>query len=59
VRYYNNGKNILNASVSIEKIRQEVGMVFQKFNLFPLKTVLENVTMAPNFNKEDKKGKGK
>ncbi len=51
------GKNILNASVSIEKIRQEVGMVFQKFNLFPLKTVLENVTMAPISIKKIKKEK--
>lgn len=31
----------------IEKIRQEVGMVFQSFNLFPHLTVLENLTIAP------------
>ncbi|WP_298069459.1 amino acid ABC transporter ATP-binding protein [uncultured Mailhella sp.] len=31
----------------INKIRQNLGMVFQQFNLFPHKTVLQNVTMAP------------
>ncbi len=32
---------------SIAEIRAEVGMVFQQFNLFPHKTVLENITLAP------------
>ena len=32
---------------SIARIRAEVGMVFQQFNLFPHKTVLENITLAP------------
>lgn len=32
---------------NIEKIRREVGMVFQNFNLFPHMTVLENLTLAP------------
>lgn len=31
----------------INRIRQDLGMVFQSFNLFPHKTVLENLTMAP------------
>ena len=31
----------------INKIRQDLGMVFQSFNLFPHKTVLQNLTMAP------------
>ncbi len=38
----------LNDEVSnIEKIRSEVGMVFQQFNLFPHLTVLDNITLAP------------
>ncbi|MDH3606884.1 MAG: amino acid ABC transporter ATP-binding protein [Acidimicrobiia bacterium] len=32
---------------NIEKIRSEVGMVFQQFNLFPHLTVLQNITLAP------------
>lgn len=37
------GKDVKN----IEKIRSEVGMVFQQFNLFPHVTILKNLTMAP------------
>ena len=33
--------------VDINKVRQRLGMVFQNFNLFPHKTVTENITMAP------------
>ena len=42
-----NGQNILNKKVDINKVREEVGMVFQHFNLFPHKTVLENITLGP------------
>lgn len=38
---------ITNPKVNISKIRQELVMVFQHFNLFPHMTVLENVTYAP------------
>lgn len=41
------GENVLDKNADIRKFREEVGMVFQRFNLFPLKTVLGNVTMAP------------
>ncbi|NLS13743.1 amino acid ABC transporter ATP-binding protein [Vibrio sp. SM6] len=34
-------------NADIDKLRQRVGMVFQNFNLFPHKTVLQNITMAP------------
>ena len=41
------GKNITGKKVDINKIREKMGMVFQQFNLFPHKTVLENLTIAP------------
>lgn len=40
------GKNITSKGVNINKIREKMGMVFQQFNLFPHKTVLENLTIA-------------
>ncbi|HRY13825.1 MAG TPA: amino acid ABC transporter ATP-binding protein [Syntrophomonadaceae bacterium] len=42
-----NGMDITHPSIDINKIRQQVGMVFQLFNLFPHKTTLENITLAP------------
>lgn len=42
-----NGQNILDKSIDINKVREEVGMVFQHFNLFPHKTVLENIILGP------------
>lgn len=41
------GENILDKTVDINKLRQKMGMVFQQFNLFPQKTVIENITLAP------------
>src|SRR6266540_4650 len=41
------GKQVGARGTSIAEIRAEVGMVFQQFNLFPHKTVLENITLAP------------
>ncbi len=50
------GDNVMDMASEIKDLRKKVGMVFQRFNLFPLKTVLENVTMAPmSLNKIPKK----
>ena len=40
-------QEITNTKVDIMKIRQDIGMVFQHFHLFPHMTVLENITYAP------------
>lgn len=41
------GNDLLAKGVKIDQIRQKMGMVFQSFNLFPHKTVLENLTISP------------
>ena len=41
------GQDVLARENDINKVRQNLGMVFQQFNLFPHKTVLQNLTMAP------------
>lgn len=41
------GDNILDKKHDINAMRQKVGMVFQHFNLFPNKTILHNITLAP------------
>lgn len=41
------GTNLLDPKVDINQLRQKMGMVFQNFNLFPHKTVLENLTISP------------
>ena len=42
-----NGFDIREAGANLNKMRESVGMVFQRFNLFPHMTVLENLIMAP------------
>lgn len=42
-----NGVSVTDRKTNVVEIREEVGMVFQHFNLFPHKTVIENITMAP------------
>lgn len=55
------GKNIELKSNDINKIREKMGMVFQQFNLFPHKTVCENICLAPvkvkNISKAEAKDK--
>ena len=41
------GQDIMSPDNDINQVRQNLGMVFQQFNLFPHKTVLENLTLAP------------
>jgi len=43
------GTELTNDIKNVEKIRSEVGMVFQQFNLFPHLTVLDNITLAPRW----------
>jgi len=50
-----NGVELTKNSRSLHKIRQDVGMVFQQFNLFPHMTVLENCTFAPIWIRKMKK----
>lgn len=56
-----NGQDITNPKININKVRENIGMVFQHFNLFPHKTVLQNIMMAPvllkKYNKEQARQK--
>ena len=49
------GVDILNAKTDINKLRQSIGMVFQSFNLFNNKNVIDNCTLAPRKLKKMKK----
>ena len=54
------GKNIMDPKeISLRSYREEVGMVFQRFNLFPMKTVLNNVTLAPVLTRKKDKAAAK
>ncbi|HZK48376.1 MAG TPA: ATP-binding cassette domain-containing protein, partial [Thermoleophilia bacterium] len=41
------GIDITNPKTNVNKVRQKIGMVFQSFNLFPHKSAIENVMLAP------------
>ena len=41
------GKLLTDKNTDIDKVRQKMGMVFQQFNLFPHKTVGQNIMLAP------------
>lgn len=51
------GNQLTAKGTNINKLRQKMGMVFQSFNLFPHKTVIQNLMLAPSLlNKGDKSG---
>ncbi|HLR23295.1 MAG TPA: amino acid ABC transporter ATP-binding protein [Pseudogracilibacillus sp.] len=49
------GEDLTDPKVNINQLRSQVGMVFQHFNLFPHKTVLENITLGPIKVKKESK----
>src|SRR5215831_4224480 len=53
------GIELTDRSKTIDKVRAEVGMVFQEFNLFPHLTVLENCMLAPIHTRGAEKGKAR
>jgi polar amino acid transport system ATP-binding protein len=55
-RVYINDVEITSPKTDVRKVRQNMGMVFQHFNLFPHKTVLDNVIYGPTKVKEIPKG---
>ncbi len=51
------GVDITGSEIDLDKFRQKMGMVFQHFNLFPHKTILENLTIAPIIVKKENEEK--
>lgn len=56
------GNDVTDKHTDINKVRENIGMVFQHFNLFPHKTVLQNIMLAPvelkKMTKDEAKDKG-
>jgi len=53
---YIDGKEITDPHINLKKVRQEIGMVFQSYNLFPHLTALQNIALAPvNVKKKNRK----
>lgn len=57
IRYM--GNDLMDTTTDIRQFREDVGMVFQRFNLFPMKTVLGNVMLAPVLTKKRNKTEAK
>ncbi len=54
------GRSLNDTKTDLTKLRAEVGMVFQQFNLYPHKTVLENIVLAPmKVRKQSREAAGK
>ncbi len=58
-KVFYNGTEVTGKKADVMRLRQEVGMVFQHFNVFPNMTVLENVTLAPILEKKIPKEKAR
>ena len=56
-KVYFKGQDITDKKLKISDYRQQIGMVFQNFNVFPNMTVLENITLAPMLEKKVPKAK--
>ncbi|MEH7119800.1 amino acid ABC transporter ATP-binding protein [Neobacillus vireti] len=54
-----NGKMVENKEAALNKLRQDIGMVFQQFNLFPHMTVMQNIIEAPVLLKKVTKAEAK
>ncbi|HNT56968.1 MAG TPA: ATP-binding cassette domain-containing protein, partial [Syntrophales bacterium] len=50
------GMPIHDGKVNLRRLREEIGFVFQQFNLYPHMTALENITLAPVQVRKQKKG---
>ena len=53
------GKNITDKNIDINKVREEMGMVFQSFNLFNNLNIIDNITLAPKLVKNMKEDEAK